>query len=100
MTAIGITLQSLGQVLMELGKSISMGNYLTVVWASPLVRPSLVCLSKRNIISFNTRGGGALINIKCAGFVSLVSDKGQQLSLSHFLTPDYPDCELLEGLPR
>ena len=66
MTAVGIILQSLGRVLMEPGKSISMGNYLTVVWASLLVRPSLVCLSKRNIIPFDARGGGALMNIKFA----------------------------------
>ena len=68
MTVIGITLPSLGRVLMEPGKSTSMGTYPTVAWASLLDHPSLVRLSKQHILPFNARGGGALMNSKFAKF--------------------------------
>lgn len=84
MTALGIILQSHGQALEESGRSISMGNYLTVVPASPLAKPYLVCFSVRD-----SGGGRAYTDVTLASFVVIAYRHGYV-----FLSPtiSYLDC--------
>lgn len=89
MTALGIILQSRGQALEESGGSISMGNYLTVVPASPLAKPYLVCFSGMSTCVRDSGGGRAYTDVTLASFVVIAYRHGYV-----FLSPtiSYLDC--------
>lgn len=82
MTALGIILQSHGQALEESGESISMGNYLTVVPASPLAKPYLVCFSKMSTCVWDSEAAVLTQTWRWPALWSMLTDKDPQLCLS------------------
>lgn len=94
--ALGIILQSHGQALEESGGSISMGNYLTVVPASPLAKPYLVCFSKMSMCVCETLEAAVLTQTWCwPALWSVLTGKDPQLWLSPTISCLDCSCQTL-----